>query len=97
MLAGYGYRTGRSVIAYLLIIGSFVFLYTALGHLSPFPDSFVFSLASFHGRGFFPNFESQNQLPLSHPLVELAAIEAVIGLIIEISFIATFTQRYFGK
>jgi hypothetical protein len=29
--------------------------------------------------------------------VEIAAIEAVVGLLIEISFIATFTQRYFGK
>jgi len=27
----------------------------------------------------------------------LAALEAVIGLFIEISFIATFTQRFFGK
>jgi len=27
----------------------------------------------------------------------LAAIEAVIGLLIEISFIATFTQRFFGS
>jgi hypothetical protein len=27
----------------------------------------------------------------------LAAFEAVIGLLIEISFIATFTQRFFGK
>jgi hypothetical protein len=26
-----------------------------------------------------------------------AACEAIIGLTIEISFIATFTQRYFGK
>jgi hypothetical protein len=26
----------------------------------------------------------------------LAALETVIGLFIEISFIATFTQRYFG-
>jgi hypothetical protein len=27
----------------------------------------------------------------------LAALEAVVGLIIEASFIATFTQRYFGR
>jgi hypothetical protein len=27
----------------------------------------------------------------------LAALEAVFGLFIEVSFIATFTQRYFGK
>jgi len=27
----------------------------------------------------------------------LAAAEAVLGLLIEISFIATFTQRFFGR
>jgi len=97
LIAGYGYRPGRSIIAYVLIIVGFASLYTTLGHLPSFPDSFVFSVASFHGRGFFPNFEGQKQLTLSDPLVVLAAIEAVIGLIIEISFIATFTQRYFGK
>ena len=97
LIAGYGYKPGRSVIAYLLTIVVFASLYTSLRHLPPFPDAFVFSLASFHGRGFFPNFEGTKQLLLSDSLVVLAAIEAVIGLLIEISFIATFTQRYFGK
>ena len=59
------------------------------------PDAFVYSLTSFHGRGFFPGLEAK--LSLHDPLVMLAALEAVIGLFIEISFIATFTQRYFGK
>ena len=31
------------------------------------------------------------------PLAVFAACEAIIGLTIEISFIATFTQHYFGK
>jgi hypothetical protein len=30
-------------------------------------------------------------------VTELAAAEAVVGLLIEISFIATFTQRFLGK
>ena len=34
---------------------------------------------------------------LHNPLVVRAAIEAVVGLLIEISFIATFTQRFFGR
>jgi hypothetical protein len=34
---------------------------------------------------------------LHDPLILLAAVEAVVGLVIEISFIATFTQRFFGK
>lgn len=53
------------------------------------------SLASFHGRGFFPSLSGETNL--HNPLVVLAAIEAVVGLFIEISFIATFTQRFFGK
>jgi len=52
-------------------------------------------LTSFHGRGFFPGLE--NKASLDNPLVVLAAFEAVVGLFIEISFIATFTQRFFGK
>jgi len=34
---------------------------------------------------------------LHNPLVLLAAVEAIVGLLIEISFIATFTQRFFGR
>jgi hypothetical protein len=63
-----------------------------LGHITPV-EAFVLSLTSFHERGFFPG----NNISLSDPRVVLAAIEAVVGLIVEISFIATFTQRFFGK
>ncbi len=52
----------------------------------------MFSVTSFHGRGFFPG-----GLPLDDPVTVLAALEAVIGLLIEISFIATFTQRFFNS
>jgi hypothetical protein len=51
------------------------------------------SLTSFHGRGFFPGIN----ITLSDPRVVLAAFEAVIGLFIEFSFIATFTKRFFGN
>jgi hypothetical protein len=95
LLAGYGYRPGRSVFWYLVIIFGFAIAYFAFGHLSLLPDSFVFSLTSFHGRGFFPGLG--NETSLHNPLVVLAAIEAVIGLFLEISFIATFTKRFFGS
>lgn len=95
LLAGYGYRPGRTVLWYLLVIGAFAATYALFGHLPLFPDALVFSLTSFHGRGFFPGLGSETAL--HNPLVVLAAIEAVIGLFIEISFIATFTQRYFGR
>jgi hypothetical protein len=60
-----------------------------------FPDALVYSLTSFHGRGFLPGLGSETTL--HNPLIVLAASEAVVGLFVEISFIATFTQRYFGK
>jgi hypothetical protein len=58
----------------------------------PFKD---IKLTSFHGRGFIPGLG--NEASLHNPLVMLAAIEAVVGLFIEISFIATFTKRFFGS
>ncbi len=96
VLAGYGYRPLRSVMWYFVIIIGFVLAYHVFGQLSLFPpDAIVYSLTSFHGRGFFPGLETKPSL--HDPLVMLAAIEAVVGLFIEISFIATFTQRFFGK
>ncbi len=96
LLAGYGYRPLRSVLWYLIIIIGFALAYHAFGQLSLSPpDAFVYSLTSFHGRGFFPGLENRHSL--HDPLVMFAAIEAVMGLLIEISFIATFTQRFFGK
>lgn len=95
LLAGYGYKPERTLIAYLVVVSSFALGYWLLGPISghPFaPDgALVFSVTSFHGRGFFPG-----GLDLENWITRLAALEAVIGLIIEISFIATFTQRFFG-
>jgi hypothetical protein len=91
LLAGYGYRPVRSALWYLVIIFVFAITNFAFGKISPL-EAFVLSLTSFHGRGFFPG----TNLSLSDPRVVLAAFEAVIGLFIEISFIATFTKRFFG-
>lgn len=95
-LAGYGYRPGRSIVVYLLVVLGWAAAYFAVAPSSGVPlsplGSLVFSITSFHGRGFFPG-----GIPLDAPLTVLAAGEALAGLIIEISFIATFTQRFFGK
>ncbi len=105
LLAGYGYRPGRTVFWYLATIAAFTFMYMqvtlgwipfglpAPSALAPLPwyEALILSVSSFHGRGFFQPLQS-----LGDPVAALAAIEAVIGLFIEISFIATFTQRYFG-
>jgi uncharacterized protein YjbI with pentapeptide repeats len=91
ILAGYGYKPGRSLLIYILMISGFAACYYLIGHL-PLREALIFSVTSFHGRGFFPG-----PLALDSPITGLAAVEAVTGLFIEISFIATFTQRFFGR
>ncbi len=96
ILSGYGYRLGRAFLSYSFVIVVFAIAYSILGHLSLWPpDAFVYSMTSFHGRGFFPGFG--NGLPLHHPLIMLAAFEALVGLIIEVTLIVTLTQRFFRK
>ncbi|HEV2457326.1 MAG TPA: pentapeptide repeat-containing protein, partial [Ktedonobacterales bacterium] len=96
-IAGYGYRPLRSFATYLLVILGFATAYYLLGNnASPALDvhgAIVFSLTSFHGRGFSPG----GTLSPDNPLTTLAAAEAVLGLLIEITFIATFTQRFFAR
>jgi uncharacterized protein YjbI with pentapeptide repeats len=106
LLAGYGYQPVRTVLVYLATIAGFACMYMqatrgwipfglpAPSQLGPLPwyEALILSVSSFHGRGFFQPLQS-----LGDPIAALAAIEAVIGLLVEISFIATFTQRFFGS
>src|SRR5207248_3181062 len=96
LLAGYGYKPWRSFVAYLLVITGFATAYYLVGRtiglsLSPV-GAWIFSMTSFHGRGFFPG-----GIKLDDLLTIFAAIEAFVGLLIEVTFIATLTQRLFGK
>ncbi|GAC1457371.1 MAG: hypothetical protein PVSMB2_12180 [Ktedonobacteraceae bacterium] len=91
ILAGYGYKPERSVIIYVLTVLVFTIIYLFAGTL-PFREALVFSITAFHGRGFLPG-----PFKLGSLATALAACEAIIGLFIEISFIATFTQRFFGR
>jgi hypothetical protein len=96
LLAGYGYKPERSLLAYVLIIIGFAVAYYFLGpldnHLLQYVGALILSVTSFHGRGFFPG-----GLDLEKWITRLAALEAILGLLIEISFIATFTQRFFSR
>ena len=119
LLAGYGYRPGRTIILYVVFITLFATTYFAFSsgcaisnpldmlfflvqqiphshvcaaHPMSWNEAFVVSFTAFHGRGFL----ATNIKP-SDPQATIAAAEAVLGLIIEISFIATFTQRFFGS
>jgi hypothetical protein len=99
LLAGYGYRPLRSLFLYLFVLTGFAVGYCVVTHVlhtQSYPltyyEALILSISSFHGRGFFQPVQN-----LGDPIAVLAAAEAVIGLLIEISFIATFTQRFFGK
>lgn len=96
-IAGYGFKPMRSFITYLFFVGGFAILYFFMRdsvHPSLNPlDALIFSITSFHGRGFNPG----ETVTLHNPLTIAAAVEAIFGLLIEITFIATFTQRFFSR
>lgn len=92
LLTGYGYKPIRGFITYALAIGVFAFIYFVLGPHLAWNEAIVISMMAFHGRGFFPE-----QFKPGDPQALVAAIEAFVGLLIEVTFIATLTQRLFGK
>lgn len=103
LVSGYGDRPGRALACYLAVVGAFTGTYWAItnqvfgfiqshsAHLAWY-EALVLSISSFHGRGFFPS-----MLSLGDPIAVVAAAEAIIGLFIELVFIATFTQRFFAR
>jgi hypothetical protein len=96
VVAGYGYRPIRSLIAYVIIICAFAAAYFALGSANgqalSWNEAIVISMTAFHGRGFFSAVFQPGDLQAA-----VAAVEAFIGLLIEIVLIATFTQRFFAR
>ena len=92
LLTGYGYKPLRSFIAYAVVISVFATIYFLLGSHLAWNEAIVISITAFHGRGFFPE-----QFKPGDPQALVAAIEAFVGLLIEVTFIATLTQRLFGK
>lgn len=96
LLGGYGYRPRRSLIAYLIVIFGFMGLYLLNAHVATphlrWDEALVLSISSFHGRGFFTQ-----DVTLGDTYARLAAAEAVVGLFVEVSFIATFTKRFLGN
>ena len=96
VLSGYGERPKKTFGAYIVVVSSFSALYFLVTHTiesKPTPlswdEAIVFSLTSFHGRGFFPS-----SLPIGIWMARLSVVEAMIGLFIELIFIATFSRRF---
>ena len=94
--AGYGfYHVWRLALTYVVIVGAFAGLYYAIGQQAVFGsnalDAVVLSLSSFHGRGLQPAAD------LTATIRAVAAAEAVLGLLVEALFIASFTRRITGS
>jgi hypothetical protein len=96
LISGYGYRPIRSFVTYLLVVLGFAAAYFTIGGANGKPlswnEAIVVSMTAFHGRGFFAAVFQPGDLQAA-----VAAVEAFIGLLIEIVFIATFTQRFFAR
>lgn len=99
LISGQGEAPERIFAAYALIVGTFTVLYWWVSHAwvtSSQPlrwyEALVLSLSSFHGRGFFPS-----QIGLGDPLAIVAAVDAVLGLFIELILIATFSNRFLNR
>jgi hypothetical protein len=90
------YKPERSLFAYLGAILGFAAHFLLNSHfVAPhltWDEAIVLSMSSFHGRGFF-----NPSITLGDTYAQLAALEDFVGLVIEVSFIATFTQRFFGR
>jgi uncharacterized protein YjbI with pentapeptide repeats len=88
LLMGYGYRLWRILIAYLAVIGAFAAAYTLIyagqGQQLGALDAVVASLRAFHQRSFSG---------FSTPEGVVSFVEALVGLVIESTFIAMLVQR----
>lgn len=98
VLAGYGFRLWRIFAAYLFVLTIFAALYFVLGlpktqdvsTLNRAGDAFLVSLTAIHGRVFL------EQLGQYSAQAWVAAVESVVGIVIEGVFVAMLIQRFFG-
>lgn len=103
LISGYGEAPGRIFAAYLVVVLSFAAAYFGITNFGGtvltsgsqplhWYEAIVLSLSSFHGRGFFPQ-----AISLGDPVAVVAALEAVTGLFIELTLIATFSKRFLAS
>lgn len=103
-LVGYGYMPGRSLRAYFGVLAIFALFYhfvpnigidPAYSPTTPTPlswgNALLFSLISFHGRVNAPA-----SLSFTGLYAWISILETIVGLIVELGFIAAFTQRFLG-
>jgi uncharacterized protein YjbI with pentapeptide repeats len=96
-LSGYGYRLWRIFAVYGAVLAIFALIFWALGVHSfaaepgwqALWDSFLVSLSAIHGRATFETLGAWT------PAAWVAAIESVVGIVIEGVFVAMLIQRLF--
>jgi uncharacterized protein YjbI with pentapeptide repeats len=96
MLSGYGYRLSRILLAYVVVLLLFAAAYFAGGQWFggtnlAWYQALLVSLTAVHGRVFF------EQFGLNSVQAWIAAVEAVVGLVIEGVFVAMLIQRFFAR
>jgi hypothetical protein len=99
VFAGYGYHLWKSALWYIGTILVSTILYYCLGKDAALPlngahlvGAFADSVTAFHGRGI-----SADDFGAGDVRSLIAAGEAMIGFVVEICLIVTFTQRFFEK
>jgi hypothetical protein len=87
-VSGYGYRLGRSIATYVIVILAFAAVYGHLDTALTWQGAVTSSVLSFHGRGLYALAVDPNDR-----ISQVSAFEAMLGLLLEVIFIAAFTQR----
>src|SRR5262249_7462131 len=99
VVSGYGYRLWRILAVYGATHLVFTLIYWLMG-IHSFPhepgtqamwDSFLVSLSAIHGRTIF------EQLGAWSPAAWAAAVESIVGILVEGIFVAMLIQRFFGR
>ncbi len=90
-LTGYGYRPGRVLITYGVVVASFALLYGWTGTTSWENAAFA-SLLAFHGCGI-----SASDVVVGRLDVILPSIEAALGLFVEALVVAVIIRRLFRR
>ncbi len=93
VVTGYGYKPLRAIACYLLIVAGFAAAYiqvahAALGNVLAWKDAAMLSVGAFHGTALF----AMAHHPAG-PLTNLVIVEAVLGLLIELTVIASFAHH----
>jgi uncharacterized protein YjbI with pentapeptide repeats len=92
LVAGYGYRLWHSLATYVVVNAIFAFFYWWFDPCLSWLAAVVVSMLAFHGRGF-----ASSTFSPGDPTTIVSAIEAFVGLVIEVTLIATLTRRFFSR